>query len=71
MENLTNNQGTVTRRSMGRPPINLKSQTRETKVRLTDDQRQRIEAVAGPNRMAEFIREAIERELKRREKAER
>jgi hypothetical protein len=68
LANLTNIPGTVTGRRMGRPPINVKSQTRETKVRLTDEQRQRIESLVGPNRMAEFIREAIERELKRREK---
>jgi hypothetical protein len=50
---------------MGRPPLNVKP----TLVRLTKDIRQRIEAVAGPNRMALFIREAIENELKRRERA--
>jgi predicted DNA-binding protein len=49
---------------MGRPPLHVK----ETKVRLTDDQRQRIEALVGPSRMAAFIREAIEAELKRRER---
>lgn len=49
---------------MGRPPLNVK----ETKVRLTDEQRQRIEALLGPNRMAAFIREAVENELDRREK---
>lgn len=48
---------------MGRPPLNVK----ETKVRLTDEQRQRIEALVGPNRMAAFIREAVENELERRE----
>ncbi len=37
-------------------------------VRLTEETRQRIEAVAGRNRMAEFIREAIEAELTRRER---
>ncbi len=55
-------------RRMGRPPLNTKSDTKPTMVRLTDDVRQRIEAVAGPNRMAVFIREAIEAELKRRER---
>ena len=40
-----------------------------TMVRLTDEVRRRIEAVVGPNRMAVFIREAIEAELKRREKS--
>jgi Arc/MetJ-type ribon-helix-helix transcriptional regulator len=61
---LTSIPGTVTARRMGRPPMNVK----ETKVRLNDDQPERIEALVGKNRMAEFIREAVERELKRREK---
>jgi len=60
---LTNFSGTVTPPRMGRPPLNVK----ETKVRLTDEQRHRIEALVGPNRMAAFIREAIEAELERRE----
>jgi predicted DNA-binding protein len=51
---------------MGRPPLNLV----ETKVRLRDDQPERIEALVGANRMATFIREAIDRELDRREKLE-
>lgn len=49
---------------MGRPPMNVK----ETKVRLTDDMRERIEAIFGLNRMDAFIHEAIENELGRREK---
>lgn len=61
---LTNFQGTDIAARMGRPPLNVK----ETKVRLTDEQRQRIEALEGPNRMAVFIREAVERELARRER---
>jgi hypothetical protein len=48
---------------MGRPPLNVK----ETKVRLTDEQRKRIEMLVGPNRMAVFIREAIDAELGRRD----
>ncbi len=63
---LTKFPGTDNARKMGRPPLNVK----ETKVRLTADQRQRIEALVGPNRMASFIREAIENELDRREKEE-
>ncbi|MFG1393711.1 hypothetical protein [Xanthobacter agilis] len=51
-------------RRMGRPPLNVKP----TLVRLTDDVRQRIETLVGPNRMAVFIREAIEAELLRRER---
>lgn len=65
MTNLTNNPGTVTRPRMGRPPLNVK----ETKVRLTDEQRERIEALAGPNRMSIWIREAIDEKLVRDEKA--
>lgn len=52
---------------MGRPPMNVK----ETKVRLTEETRQRIEAIVGPHRMAAFIREAVENELARREAVER
>ncbi len=48
---------------MGRPPLNVK----ETKVRLTDEQRVRIETLVGGRGMAQFIREAIDRELDRRE----
>ncbi len=54
----------VTPGRMGRPPLNVKP----TMVRLTEAVRARIIALVGPNRMAEFIREAIERELKRRER---
>lgn len=60
---LTSSQVTATPSRMGRPTLNVK----ETKVRLTDEQRQRIEAIVGKNRMAVFIREAIEHELERRE----
>ena len=51
-------------RGRGRPSLNVK----ETKVRLTDDQRTRIEALVGKSRMAQFIREAIDGELRRRER---
>lgn len=50
---------------MGRPPLNLKM----TAVRLSEDAVARIVALVGKNRMAEFIREAVDRELKRREKS--
>lgn len=53
--------------SMGRKPLNVK----ETKIRLTDEQRARIEALVGPNRMAEFIRGAVEAELDRQERKHR
>lgn len=49
---------------MGRPPLNVKP----TQVRLTNELRERIEALVGPNRMAVFIREAVEAELARRER---
>lgn len=49
---------------MGRPTLNLTP----TVVRLTERTRQRVVAVAGPNRMAEFIRAAIEEKLLRCER---
>jgi predicted DNA-binding protein len=49
---------------MGRPPMQVKA----TVVRLSEEVRGRIRALVGDNGMAQFIREAIERELKRREK---
>jgi hypothetical protein len=61
---LTNYPIADTGKRMGRPPMNVKP----TMVRLTDDVRQRIELLVGPNRMAGFIREAIEAELERRER---
>lgn len=48
---------------MGRPPLNVKA----VPVRLTLEQLDRIERVAGPNQRAAFIREAIDNELERRE----
>lgn len=62
--NLTKKPDTGTQARMGRPPLGVK----ETKVRLTDDMRRRIEALVGPHRMAEFIREAVAREIQRRER---
>lgn len=46
---------------MGRPPLNVTKLT----VRLTDEQRRRIEGVVGPNRMAAFIRDAVDEKLER------
>lgn len=62
---MTNYSGTDIPPRMGRPPLGVK----ETKVRLTPEQIARIEALVGKNRMAAFIREAIEAELKRRERS--
>lgn len=49
---------------MGRPPMQVKA----TVVRLPDDTRERIRKLVGDTGMAQFIREAVERELKRRER---
>jgi len=48
---------------MGRPTLNV----RETKVYLTDDLIDRVKALVGTYGMSKFIREAVERELERRE----
>lgn len=64
---MTNFPSTVIARRMGRPPLNKDSKTTLTGVRLTDETRERIIALVGANRMASFIREAIEGELERRE----
>lgn len=49
---------------MGRPPLGIKP----TQVRLSEETRERIRELVGEQGMAQFIREAVERELKRREK---
>lgn len=48
---------------MGRPPLGNKP----TQVRLPQAVMDRIDALMGQNRRAQFIREAVEAELKRRE----
>jgi hypothetical protein len=65
---LTENPQSLTGVRMGRPPLKKNVETRPTVVRLDAETRERIEAIAGPNRMAVFIREAVEAELKRRER---
>ena len=62
---LTNNPVPDIPRRMGRPPMGIKP----TQVRLSEETRERIRDLVGEQGMAGFIREAIERELKRREKA--
>ena len=47
---------------MGRPPIG-----KFTAVRLSADMTARIDALAGKGKRADFIRAAVEAELKRRE----
>ena len=51
---------------MGRPPLGMKPTT----IRLPLETMRRIEMLVGKKRIAKFIREAIESELERREKAE-
>ena len=51
-------------RRMGRPPLGIRS----TNVRISEEIRERIRALVGDQGMAQFIREAVERELKRRER---
>jgi hypothetical protein len=48
---------------MGRPPLGIRS----THVRLSAELRARIEALVGKHRMGQFLREAAEAELLRRE----
>ncbi len=55
-----------TAKPMGRPPLNVKM----TPVRLRLDQLARIEKVAGPNKRAEFIRDAVDEKLDRNEASE-
>lgn len=61
---MTNLSGTINHKRMGRPPLNVK----ETKVRLSDETRARIERLLPGNyQMAKFIREAIDEKLDREE----
>ena len=50
---------------MGRPPLGMKS----TYLRLPPELRARIEALVGKHRMGQFLREAAEAEVLRREAA--
>jgi hypothetical protein len=61
---LTNIPVSDTSRRMGRPPLGNKP----TLVRLSEEVRERIRELVGEQGMAAFIREAVERELKRRER---
>lgn len=49
---------------MGRPPLKVKP----TVVRLSPEDLERIDALEGPGKRAKFIRDAVSRELERREK---
>lgn len=57
-------EGEKARSGAGRPSLNV----RPVVVRLPEGIAERIDAVAGKNRRGEFIREAVERELRRRER---
>lgn len=57
-------EGEKLKSGAGRPSLNVKA----TQVRLPDKDRDRIRDLVGEQGMAAFIREAVERELKRREK---
>ena len=61
---------TDNRRRMGRPPLKSQVETITTVVRLPADVRDRIVEIAGPNRMAGFIREAIDEKIERMNSAE-
>lgn len=50
------------RSAVGRPKMDVKA----TLVRLPEGMAEQIDALAGPGKRAEFIREAVEREIKRR-----
>ena len=50
---------------MGRPPLG----NRATQVRLPQAVMDRIDALCGKNRRAEFIRDAVVAELERRERS--
>ncbi len=49
---------------MGRPPLKVKP----ILVRLPEGMPERIDALVGKNKRADFIRKAVEAELDRREK---
>ena len=59
---MTTSSASVTTPRMGRPKMHVKP----TVVRLPQGVAEQIDAIAGPNKRAEFIREAVEREIKRR-----
>jgi hypothetical protein len=66
MKALDNSTEPDTQAAMGRPPLGMKPTT----VRLPVETIRRIEALVGNRRLAGFIREAVENELRRRETAD-
>ena len=63
MRGLAEKKITASPPRMGRPPIG-----KFTAVRLSPEMLERIDAQAGPGKRAAFIREAVEKELQRRER---
>ena len=53
---------------MGRPALSKKDVTVKTTLRLTQGVLNRIVALVGPNKIAAFIRDAIEEKLRRDER---
>jgi len=64
MKTLDKSSDPDTQAVMGRPPLGMKPTT----VRLPLETIRKIEALVGNRRIAGFIREAVENELRRREK---
>lgn len=60
-----------TKPRMGRKPLKINVETVVTTVRLSADVAQRIDELAGENKRSDFIREAVDREIKRRSRAPR
>ena len=50
---------------MGRPPLKRNVDTVVTTIRLTADVTEQIDAIAGPNKRGEWIRNLVTRELRR------
>lgn len=67
MKALDNGTEPDTQTAMGRPPLGMKPTT----VRLPVETIRKIEALVGNRRVASFIRDAVENELRRREKPDR
>ena len=64
MKALDNGKEPDTQAAMGRPPLGMKPTT----VRLPVETIRKIQDLVGNRRIAGFIREAVENELRRREK---
>jgi len=54
---------------MGRPPLTKEADTVKTTLRIPRGTLARIEELAGEGQVSSFIREAIARELRRRERS--